>query len=104
MRGEDLFKQRGSCSRQADDEDRLVTRASDPASCGKEFRGADGLLKVRVALDVLGPVAALGLLQRIAALVVFEGLLVRATVLQRLSERKTQVITIGERCAFGEFL
>ena len=60
----------------------------------EELARADRRLQPRVALDRLRPVAHLGFLQRIAALVVAERICVLAPVLERLAEREAQMVAI----------
>src|SRR5260370_2132227 len=62
----------------------------------EELRGAAGFLVLRVELDHFRTVAALGALQRIAALVVAPRLSVFTTVLVGLAERETEVIAVDE--------
>jgi hypothetical protein len=69
--------------------------AAEARSRGEELRRAHRLLQPCIALGESRPVAALGLLQRIAPLVVSEGCGVLRAVLERLAERKAQVVAIG---------
>ncbi len=53
------------------------------------------------ALERLRPIAALVLLERIAPGVELEGLGILATILERLAERKAEVVAVDERGATG---
>src|SRR6202011_5385267 len=97
MRGENLVEERRARARQPDDENRIVPRGPGARARGEELVRADLDLLPRVALDDLWPVAALGALQRVAALVVAPGLGVLAAILVGLAERETQVIAIDRR-------
>src|SRR4029077_14196400 len=83
-------------ARQPDDEDRIRARVPPGAAGGEELARADLDLLLGVGLDQLRAITALGALELIPQLVVAEGLGVFAAILERLAERKTQVIPIGE--------
>src|SRR5260221_14409461 len=74
---------------------KMGDRSLHPTPCraAKNSR-AYGRLQASVSLQRLGPVAALGLLQRVAALVKRERFRVLAPVLERLTERETQIIAV----------
>src|SRR5437764_11083380 len=104
MRGQDLFDQSRASPRQPDDEDRVRPLAAEaPPGC-EEFTGANLLLQARIALDQFGLVAALALLECIAALVVAEGLGVLAAILECLAEREAEVIAVHETRRRGRLL
>ncbi len=96
MRGQYLLEQGRAGTRQADDEDRRARIIAVATPGGEKLRGAGLDQQPGVVLDAGGLVAAFGLFQRIAALVVGEGFGVFATILERLAERKAQVIAVGE--------
>src|SRR4030081_2098769 len=99
MRGEDLLQERGARARQPDDEDRFAACGAVAVSFAEELARADPLLARGVLLQQLGPVAALGALPRVAALVEAEGQGVDLAVLGRLAEREAQVVAVdrGDR-------
>jgi hypothetical protein len=70
---------------------------SAPAVARREEIARADLDLQAVLRSMARPIAAFGSLQRIAALVVFEGFGVLAAVLERLAEREAQVIAIDER-------
>ena len=75
MGGEDLLDQRRARARQAQDEDRIGALGSpQPARPAKNARVQTSICRLRVGLDDLGPIAAFGALQRVAALVIGPGL------------------------------
>ena len=78
-----------------DENGRRRSGAPDALPRGEELPRAHRRLQAGVALQRLGPVAAFGFLQRVAALVKSEGLRVLAPVLERLAERETQMIPVG---------
>src|SRR5882724_8791366 len=89
VRGEDLLDESGTRSRQPQDEDGRPVPAPGTLPRGEELPGAYGRLQTSGSLQRLGPVAALGLLQRVAALVKRERFCVLVPVLERLTERET---------------
>ena len=74
MRGEDLLDQGRARARQAEDEDRIGRGSPQALRAAKNSARADLDLLARVGLDDLGPVAAVGALQRVAARIIVPGL------------------------------
>src|SRR5437763_12333747 len=96
VRGEDLLDEGRPGARQPDDEDRIRPLAPPACAGGEEFAGSEACLQAEIALHGAEIEAALGFLERVAALVVTEGFLVFAPVLERLAERETEVVPIDE--------
>ncbi len=94
---QDLLDQGRTGARQAHDEDRIRVRGATVPVARKQLRGADGDLQAGVALEQLRLVLALGALERVAARVVFERLLILLPVLECLAQRKAQVAAIDGR-------
>ena len=63
---------------------------------GEEFGRADRLLQPRIAFHRLRPIANLGLLERVATLIVRERFAVLTQILERLGEREAEVVPIGQ--------
>ena len=97
MRGEDLLQQGRAGTRQADDEDRVGPVAAETLPRRQEIWREQRFLQPDIAVDRLGAIADLALLQRIAALVTAEGLAVVAAILQRLAEREAEMIAVDRR-------
>src|SRR5206468_9732728 len=92
----DLLDEGRPGARQPDDEDRIRPLAAAARAGGEEFAGAEGCLQAEIPLHGAEIEAALGFLERVAPLVVAEGLLGFAAVLVRLAERETEVVPIDE--------
>src|SRR5207253_7574786 len=69
---------------------------------GEQLRGTDFDLQASVELEDFRSIAALGAFEGVTACVVLEGLLILLLVLERLTERKAQMVSIdhGRRCRF----
>src|SRR5207237_4068856 len=91
--------QRGT--RQPDDQARIRPRAPPDCAGGEEFAGPEACLQAEIALHGAEIEAALGFLERVAALVVAERFLVFAPVLECLAERETEVVPIDESRGVG---
>src|SRR5215475_14790870 len=104
MRGEDLLDERRARARESHDEYGTRSLASPAATCGEELRGEGLFYDAGVVPDARRPVARLGLLQRVAALVVAERPLVLPAVFECLAERKAQVIVVGRLDSGARFL
>src|SRR5207302_8778372 len=101
VRGEDLLDEGRPGARQPDDEDRIRPLAAAARAGGEEFAGAEARLQAETPLHGAEIEAALGFLERVAPLVVAEGFLVFAAVLERLAERETEVVPIDELRGVG---
>src|ERR1700676_2381642 len=97
MRGEDLLKQRRSGARQSQDENWSRALGANALAAREELCCAQVDLLSRIGFEDLGPVATFGSLERVAPLVIAPRLLKLAAVLERLAERKAQVIAIDQR-------
>src|SRR5262249_42900525 len=88
VRGEDLLDERRAGARQSDDEDRIGARIAPAGARGKELRGADFDLLLRIALDQSGLITAFGPLELVPEAVVIERTAEIPDVLVRLAERE----------------
>src|SRR6267378_7334221 len=97
MRGEDLLQERRAGAREPQNEDRFAAGRAVAVALAEKLARTDPLLVRGVLLQKLRPIAALGALERVAALVVAEGHLVGPAVLVRLAEREAQVVAVDQR-------
>jgi hypothetical protein len=83
-------------ARQADDEYGIVLCATDIAPRSEKLPGTSHRLPHCSPLDRFDIEASLAFLQRVAALVIAEGLRELGPILERLAQRETQMVPVGE--------
>ena len=92
-----MLNQRRAGARQPDDEDRIGARAAIALARGEEFARANLALAHEAALERAGIIMAVTLFQRVAALIMTEGLGEFAAILERLAQREAQMVAVDDR-------
>src|ERR1700686_1715295 len=96
VRSQDLFEQRRTRARQADDKYGVRVRYAAATAAGEKFGCADLDLVAGIVLDDFRAIPAFGALERITQLVIMEGFGKFTVIFQRLSECKMKMIAIGD--------
>ncbi len=96
VRGEDLLEQGRAGARQAQDEDRVRRLAAGPCMACEQFGRAPLGLRLEFGGHLVGVIARLLALERVAAVVEAERLFVLAAVFVSLAQREGEVNAIHE--------